>query len=240
MALRAWVLTNLIVNGIILIAHVVRFEFNAFLCFLREVKMTGPKAREAYRALRVSEKLRYRYEAIRRNKEIDKEKEVVDEKIRNYAKVGPLGSMDRGNVLDFVELKGLLDAPNSYLAERFKTKNIYPWARSLDGVMPTYTQSSHAALALPRIILPGGACRGCAQERVKSMKKVSKCRHAIKTKFAEFNALGQGLSVALITKTKTFSFNIHILSLWINNLFFRDGNFTGRDPPLAMVLLWRG
>ena len=81
-------------------------------------------------------------------------KEELDLKFANYDKTGPLGSIDRRQVLDFEELRDLLNRRNSVLADRRNKKNIYHWARSLDGVTPVYTIPDECRDLSPIVIPP--------------------------------------------------------------------------------------
>ena len=83
--------------------------------------------------------------------------------------------------------------------------------------MPMHTHSVNAELPIPRIIRPGWASRGCAQERVKCAKRLAKFMYAVETKSPEYNSLWYGLSVALITKSEQLGRNRLFLSLVIES-----------------------
>ena len=65
-----------------------------------------------------------RAEGISKEDKLQKEAAKIYEKLQNYTKTGPLGSLHRRNVIDFEEISELLNRDSSFLADRFKMKNL--------------------------------------------------------------------------------------------------------------------
>ena len=155
---------------------------------------------EQWEALPPAEKGKYTQIALKKNQAIALEKAQVKEKLRNYTKTGPLGSVEKHCVVDTEEISALLQKEDSVLVELWKEKNILPWSREFDKKNPPFTHSCGAEAIYDRTILPGTMCRRCATRRSNFLAESAKMRYSIKSAFKEFNGRGEGLSVCVITE----------------------------------------
>ena len=200
--------------------------YNAWSEYCRMMKLPFSECHNFWRLLDDDTKQTLIKHAEKHTLEGSEERRQLELTLAEYPHSGPMGSQDPKLPVDVVHLERILSDENANLQEKWKKKNLYTWARTLDAQEKPYKPSRKATAILGRIMLPGEKCRTRTQIRTRNLRRLRQLRLEISTMYDKVNGSLYGLTVGLCLESGTdvwFEVVLMTNGLRLISLLFRVG-----------------
>ena len=138
-------------------------------------------------------------------------KKSLPERVMNYDKTYPLGSVDQSWPVDVSELFNHLQMPGGVLLDLIKDEEIDRPRRSFDMPVAEHVPGQECVAKISATMIPNDECRRCRAVRAKWLSKLDPFGCPMETRLQSTNGSKRGLTTCLFWADSVLRYDVSLM-----------------------------